>query len=131
MACSYRKTPAALESLFNSEYCKNFSEHLFWRTLANNCFWKWAYIKKTVFSTSILEASEDVCFYFMIGFLWSLCWFTCNISLNLFLWHGDKWTLNTKYLLQLIKRRSKVQKTNISCELALNLDQWKLFSEKL
>ena len=40
-------------------------------------------------------------------------------------------TLNTKYLLQLIKRRSKVQKTNISCEHALNLDQWKLFSEKL
>ena len=32
-------------------------------------------------------------------------------------------TLNTKYLLELIKRRSKVQETNMSCECALNFDQ--------
>ena len=35
-----RKTPV-LESLFNSEYCKIFKEHLFWRTSANSCFWKY------------------------------------------------------------------------------------------
>ena len=59
---------------------------------------------------------ENVCFYFMIGFPWSLYSFTYNISL-------------TKYLLELIKRRSKVQETNMSCERALNFDQWKTFSE--
>ena len=34
-----------------------------------------------VFSTSISETSENVCFYFMIGFPWSLHLFTCNTSL--------------------------------------------------
>ena len=34
-----------------------------------------------------------------------------------------------KYLLELIKRRSKVQENNISCEHDLNFDQWKTFSE--
>ena len=36
---------------------------------------------------------------------------------------------NTKYLLESIKRRSKVQERNMSCECALNFDQWKIFSE--
>ena len=36
--------------------------------------------------------------------------------------------LYTKYLLELIKRRSKVQETIMSCERALNFDQWKTFS---
>ena len=35
---------------------------------------------------------------------------------------------NTKYL-ELIKRRSKVQENNMSCERALNFDQWKTFSK--
>ena len=42
---------------------------------------------------------------------------------EVFLWCG-----NTKYL-ELIKRRSKFQKINMSCERALNFDQWKPFSE--
>ena len=35
-----------------------------------------------------------------------------------------------KYLLELIKTNSKVQEKNMSCERALNFDQWKTFSEK-
>ena len=34
-----------------------------------------------------------------------------------------KKTPNSKYLLQLIKRRSKVQETNVSCERALSFHQ--------
>ena len=45
-----------------------------------------------------------------------------------FLWRGEKKTPNTKYL-ELIKRRSKVQEKNMSCERALNFDQRKTFSE--
>ena len=63
-------------------------------------------LKKQAFSTSISQIRENVCFYFMIGLY----------SDTVFLWCG-----NTKYL-ELIKRRSKVQK-NMSCEHALNFDQ--------
>ena len=59
----------------------------------------------------------------MIGFLWSLCLHT------IFLWCGEKWTLNNKYPTELIKRRSKVQEKNMSCERALNFDQWKTSSK--
>ena len=38
-------------------------------------------------------------------------------------------TPNTKYLLQLTNRRSKVQEKNMSCERALNFDQWKTLSK--
>ena len=38
-------------------------------------------------------------------------------------------TPNSKYLLELINRRPKVQEINMSCEHALNIDQWKTFSE--
>ena len=130
MAASYWKT-LVLESLFNSEYYEifkstYFEEHL-QRLTSENVFMRiihkeiWLSIKETtVFSTSITETSENVCFYFMIGFPWSLYSFTCNISLA---W----WEINsTKYLLQLIKRGSKVQET---WEHALNFDQWKTFSE--
>ena len=34
-----------------------------------------------------------------------------------------------KYLLELIKRKSKVQGKNMSCERVLNFSQWKTFSE--
>ena len=40
-----------------------------------------------------------------------------------------KKTPNSKYLLQLIKTRSKVQETNVSWELALSFHQWKTFFE--
>ena len=77
-----------------------------------------------MFSTSISETIENACFYFMIGFPWSL------YSHTKFLCCGEKWTPNTKYLLELIKRRSKVQEKNASCERALNFEQWKKLSEK-
>ena len=76
-----------------------------------------------ILNSSILEISENVCFYFIIGLLWSLD------SHRIFIWYGQKKTPNSKYLLELIKRRSKVQEKNISCERALNFDQWKTFSE--
>ena len=82
----------------------------------------------------IKETSENVCFYFMketrenkfyfmIGFLWSL------YSDTIFMWCGERWTPNNEDLLELIKRRSKVQEKNMSCERGLNFDQWKTFSE--
>ena len=46
-----------------------------------------------------------------------------------FLWCGKKKTPNNKYLLELIKRRSKVQEKNMSCERALKFDLWKTFFE--
>ena len=61
--------------MFNSEYCEIYKstyseEHL--RTAASeNVFMKLTKIKelkKQVFSTSISETSENVCFYFRIGF---------------------------------------------------------------
>ena len=57
----------------------------------------------------------------MIGFALRLYSYT-------FLWRGEKQTSNTNYL-ELIKRRSKVQEKDMSCERALNLDQWKTFSK--
>ena len=36
---------------------------------------------------------------------------------------------NSKFPLELIKRRSKVQEKTISCERGLNVDQWKKFSK--
>ena len=85
-------------------------------------------LKKQVFSTSILETSWWLVFHdwFPMKFV-----FTYNISLvwwEINLWTTASETLNTKYL-ELIKRRSKVQEKNMSCERALNFDQWKTFSE--
>ena len=57
-----------------------------------------------------------ICSCFMMGFLSSLYLYTVFI-------------LMYKYLLELIKRRSKVQEKNMSCERTLNFDQWKIFSE--
>ena len=45
------------------------------------------------------------------------------LSHAIFLWCCEKYTPNTKYLLGLIKRRSKVQKKNMSLERALNFDR--------
>ena len=66
MAASYTKTPV-LESLFNSEYCgifqsTNFEEHL--QTAASEN----VFIKIIHNYSSISETSENVCFYFKIGF---------------------------------------------------------------
>ena len=50
----------------------------------------------------------------MTGFLWSLYLYT---------------VLMYKYLLEIIKRRSKVQEKNMLCERALNFHQWKKISK--
>ena len=64
-----------------------------------------------------------LCFYLMIAFIW-------NLYLHkVFLWFSEKKTPNNKYLLVVFKRISKVQEKNMSCERALNFDQWKTFSE--
>ena len=50
----------------------------------------------------------------MFAFIsWLVSHEVCNYSHAVFLWHGQKETLNT---VELIKRRSKVQEKNISCE---------------
>ena len=54
--------------------------------------------------------------------------FVQNTSGRLPLWKTTSETSSTKYL-ELIKRRSKVQEKNMSCERTLNFDQWKTFSE--
>ena len=43
-----------------------------------------------------------------------------NISFSIFLWCGKKQTPNYKYLLGLIKRRSRVQEKKMSCERSSN-----------
>ena len=58
----------------------------------------------------------------MIGFPWSL------YSHVIFIWCGEKQTSNTKYL-ESIKRTLKFQERNMSCERALNFDQWKTSPE--
>ena len=72
------------------------------------------------------EASENVCFYFMIGFHLDFV-FRYSI-LNIYvIW----WEINSKkYLLELIKRRSTVQEKNMLCERRLNFDQWKKYKPK-
>ena len=83
------------------------------------------YIKKTqIFSTSISETNESVCFYFVIGFPWSL-YSHAILSIFYTIKYIITTSTNTKYLLESIKRRSKVPEKNMSCERALKFDQWK------
>ena len=79
--------------------------------------------KEQDFSILLSETSENVCFYFMICFLCSL------YSHTVFLRCGEKYAPNSKYTLVLIKKGSKVQEKNMSCERALSFDQVKTFSE--
>ena len=51
-----------------------------------------------------------------------------GVMSNKLQWTTASETWNSKYL-ELIKRRSKVHENNMSCERALNFDQWKTFSE--
>ena len=71
MATSYRKIPE-LESLFDSEYCESFKSPYFQENLQTDAseymFIKLIHKEKMVFSTSVSETSENVCYYFMIGF---------------------------------------------------------------
>ena len=114
-----------------------FLQTVVWRTPANCCFWKRVHEKKRSFIRNFYiketsenicfyfmkETSENACFYFLIGFLWRL------YPDTIFLWCGKRWSPNNKYLLELIKRRSKVQEKNMSYERGLNFGQWKTFSE--
>ena len=68
--------------------------------------------------------NENICFHFMIDFPLKFV-FTCSISL---MWWEINPNPNSKYILELAKRRSKVQEKNMSCERALSFDQWKTFS---
>ena len=59
-------------------------------------------------------------------------WFPLEPGLypdTIFLRCNENYTSKSKYLLELIKRRSKVQENNLSCERSLYFDQWKTFSE--
>ena len=67
-------------------------------------------MKKLDFSTSISETSENVCFDFM-----TVSFGVC-IHIKYFFDVMRNKTPNSKCLLKLIKRRSKVQKKNMSCE---------------
>ena len=94
------------------------------RFLLKMCSWNWEKLfirsfnftlKNRFFEHQYQKQVYD--WYFVFGFLWR------------FLWCGEKQTPITKYL-ELIKRRSKVEEKNTSCERALNFDLWKIFSEK-
>ena len=51
--------------------------------------------------------SENVCYYFMVGFHWSL------YSDTLFIWYGEKQTPNNNYLLELISKEYQEFKRRI------------------
>ena len=81
------------------------------RLLLKMCSWNWEKFKfirsfnftlknHYQYSTSVSETSDNVCFYSMIGFPWSL------YSQTIFLWCGEEWTSNTKYL-ELIQKKIK------------------------
>ena len=62
-----------------------------------------------------------ICISLMICFFWNMYLY------SEFLWCSENGTPSNKYLLDLLKRRSKLQEENMSCERALNFDQWKAF----
>ena len=76
--------------------------------------------KKQDFSTSISETSENVenvCFF--ISFLLFRDWFALEFCIYI----QDFFDVVRNKLPDLIKRRSKVQEKNMSCERALDFDQ--------
>ena len=103
------------------------------RLLLKMFSWNWEKLKflhkvlflnltiKKVFSTSI---SKQVSMFVFISWLVSLevCFYIQQYFFGVV--RNKLQTLNIK-----IKRRSKVQEKNISCEHDLNFDQWKTFSK--
>ena len=98
VAASYWKTPV-LKSLLVLSIAKFLKAPTFQKTcprlLLKMCSWNWEKLKfirsfnftlknQYHYSTSISETSENVCFYFVIGFPWSL------YSHTIFLWCGEK-----------------------------------------
>ena len=80
-------------------------------------------MRKQDFSTSISESSENLCLFIFISVTWWLILF----GVCFYIWYFFNVVKNK--LLELIKRRSKVQQNKMSSERALNFDQWKTFSE--
>ena len=60
--------------------------------------------------------------WFLIKFVFTYIQYFFGVMRNKLQWTSASETSNSKYL-ELIKRRSKVQEKNISCERALNFDQ--------
>ena len=81
------------------------------------------YKKRGYFNSNIWDKWKCIClcFYFLV------CYFQSMHLRAVFLWGSEK--TNRKYLLELMKWRSKVHQKNMSREKASDLDQWTLFSE--
>ena len=81
-------------------------------------------LKKTQdFSASTSETGENVYLFNLVSNLYPLEY---TYSISLMLWEQ---TSSKKFLLEFIKKRSRVHDNNTSRELGLNFDQWKTFSE--
>ena len=121
---------------------RNFLEHLFWRTSANGCFWECSwnsgkekivdggfqfYLKTGFFNISIRNKWKCICLCFIFHD-WFYFWVFIYIQHFFDVVRNKLQTINI-YILELIKRRSKVQEENISYKQALFFDQWKIFSE--
>ena len=84
------------------------------------------HLKKQDSSTGLFETSQNVSFFvfiflfFPFGISSCMQWFFDSVKNQASI---------SKYLLELIKRRLKAHRKNMSSELALNFDQWKTFSE--
>ena len=123
-------------SLFLILSIVKFSEHLFWRTFANGCFWKCVDNKLFIKRINFALKNPDF-FNINIRNKWKCLllfhdWFPVKFLFIHIQYFFDTVFLtmpNIKYLLELIKRRSKIQETNMSCERALNFDKSKTFSE--
>ena len=88
------------------------------RSSVNGCFWK--RVHETEKHQNLLIRS----FNFASGFF--------NINIRNKFMNGTSWLVSHfifTYNISLNKRRSKVQEKNMSCERALNVDQWKTISQ--
>ena len=125
--CSYRKT-RVLKSLFNSEYCEifksiYFEKHL-WTAASQNVFMKLRNIKIYLQEVLILHQKTS---FFNISIRDKFMIISWLVSYEVYIRFPMKFIFT--YNISLNKRRSKVQEKNMSCECALNFDQWKTFSE--
>ena len=119
-----------LESLFSSEYCEifkstYFEEHL--RTAASKILFIRSFntrLKNRLFEHQHQKQVKMFVFYHD----WFLSHEVC-IYIQYFFCVVRNISFRTPNLLKLTKRTSKIQEKNMSCERALNFDQWKILSE--
>ena len=109
-------------------------KNIWLRQLLKMCSWNWEKLKfirsfnftlkksLLIFNINIRNKSK-----YLVFTSWLISQEVC-IHIQYFFGVARNKLANTKYL-ELIKRRSKVQENNMSCERALNFDQWKTFSE--